>query len=96
MTTTAPARESVLVRAPGPHELHPVRTHRRRRALELSLAAVVPLFLVLLWQLAADRAWIDSRVYPAPSTIFADGWDRAAGHPIGVGAPAASRSRSNV
>lgn len=80
MTTTAPhPSESVLVRAPGPHELHPVRTHRRRRALELSLALAVPLALVLLWQLAAAQAWIDPRVYPAPSTIFADGWDRAAG-----------------
>jgi sulfonate transport system permease protein len=70
--------ESVLVRRPGPGELHPVRTHRRRRTLELSLALAVPLVLLLFWQLAADRAWIDDRVYPAPSTILADGWDRAA------------------
>ncbi|MFJ8820545.1 ABC transporter permease [Streptomyces sp. NPDC102467] len=80
MTTTLPAedREGVLVRSPGPQELHPARTRRRRRALELSLAIAVPLALVLLWQLAADRSWIDDRVYPAPSTILADGWDRAA------------------
>lgn len=69
---------TVLVRRPGPRELHPVRTHRRRRALELALAVAVPLVLVLLWQLAAARSWIDDRVYPAPSTILADGWDRAA------------------
>ncbi|MGW0872324.1 ABC transporter permease [Streptomyces sp. NPDC002740] len=68
----------VLVRRPGPEELHPVRTHRRRRALELSLAVAVPLLLILLWQLAAVRGWIDDRVYPAPSAILADGWDRAA------------------
>ncbi|WP_338700271.1 ABC transporter permease [Streptomyces sp. Q6] len=80
MTTTAPAEDTadLLVRAPGPQELHPARTRRRRRALELSLAAAVPLALVLLWQLAATQAWIDARVYPAPSTILADGWDRAA------------------
>jgi sulfonate transport system permease protein len=78
MTTIAPRRESTLVRRPGPEELHPVRTHRRRRAMELSLAAAVPVLLVLLWQLAATQAWIDDRVYPAPSTILADGWDRAA------------------
>jgi sulfonate transport system permease protein len=79
MTTIAPETGgSLLVRRPGPRELHPVRTHRRRRALELSLAAAVPLLLVLLWQLAAVRGWIDDRVYPAPSTILADGWDRAA------------------
>ncbi|MFF7794136.1 ABC transporter permease subunit [Streptomyces sp. NPDC007991] len=79
MTTLTPTtKPSVLVRRPGPGELRPVRTHRRRRALELSLAAAVPLLLVLLWQLAAVRGWIDGRVYPAPATILADGWDRAA------------------
>lgn len=77
MTTITPRRDSLIVRRPGPRELHPVRTHRRRRALELSLAAAVPLLLVLIWQLAATRAWIDDRVYPAPSTILSDGWDRA-------------------
>ncbi|MBY8344068.1 ABC transporter permease [Streptomyces spinosirectus] len=78
MTTTTPREEAILVRRPGPEELHPARTHRRRRALELSLAAAVPLALLLLWQLAAVQGWIDDRVYPAPSTILADGWDRAA------------------
>ncbi|MHC3473648.1 ABC transporter permease [Streptomyces sp. 7R007] len=78
MTTLAPRPGPVLVRRPGPEELHPARTHRRRRALELFLAAAVPLALVLLWQLAAARGWIDDRVYPAPSTILSDGWDRAA------------------
>lgn len=39
---------AVLVRRPGPQELHPVRTHRRRRTLELALAVAVPLVLVLL------------------------------------------------
>jgi sulfonate transport system permease protein len=70
--------EGVLVRRPGPHELRPVRTHRRRRALELALAVGVPLALVLLWQLAAVSGWIDDRVYPAPQTIIEDGWRRAA------------------
>jgi sulfonate transport system permease protein len=78
MTTIAHDRDPVLVRRPGPEELHPARTHRRRRALELSLAAAVPLLLILLWQLAATQSWIDARVYPAPSTILSDGWDRAA------------------
>ena len=79
MTTVAPDRqESVLVRRPGPHELHPVRTHRRRRTLELTLAVTVPLTLVLWWQLAATQGWIDPRVYPSPSTILSDGWSRAA------------------
>ncbi|MEV0742742.1 ABC transporter permease [Streptomyces sp. NPDC050549] len=78
MTTVAPDREDwVLVRRPGQQELRPVRTHRHRRALELSLAVAVPLALVLWWQLAAAQGWIDPRVYPAPSTILSDGWDRA-------------------
>ncbi|MFJ9247922.1 ABC transporter permease [Streptomyces sp. NPDC101776] len=79
MSTVAPDREeSVLVRRPGPHELRPVRTHRRRRALELTLAAAVPMALILWWQLAATQGWLDDRVYPAPSTILSDGWTRAA------------------
>ncbi|MFE0251921.1 ABC transporter permease [Streptomyces sp. NPDC059010] len=79
MTTfTKPPADAVLIRRPGPQELHPTRTHRRRRALELSLALAVPLSLIMLWQLAATQAWMDDRVYPAPSTILADGWDRAA------------------
>ncbi|MFF1377274.1 ABC transporter permease [Streptomyces sp. NPDC058308] len=78
-TGKSPApREEVLVRRPGPQELHPVRAHRRRRALELSLAAGVPVALILLWQLAAVSGWIDDRVYPAPQTILEDGWQRAA------------------
>ncbi|POX39973.1 ABC transporter permease [Streptomyces sp. Ru73] len=76
--TDRPApRETVLVRRPGPQELHPRRTHRRRRTLEGALALAVPAALVLLWQLAAAGGWIDARIYPAPTTILADGWDRA-------------------
>ncbi|MGW8380079.1 ABC transporter permease [Streptomyces sp. ODS28] len=83
--TTEPAKgaaaggqQSLLVRRPGPAETAPERTYRRRRALELTLALAVPLVLILLWQLAATRNWIDARVYPAPSAILADGWQRAA------------------
>ncbi|MEU5834604.1 ABC transporter permease [Streptomyces diacarni] len=75
---TPHSSEGRLVRRPGPHERAPESTHRRRRALELSLAVAVPLVLVLLWQLAATQQWIDARVYPAPSAIAADGWERAA------------------
>ncbi|MGY0491905.1 ABC transporter permease [Streptomyces sp. WG-D5] len=78
LTPTKTADDDLLVRAPGPRELHPARARRRRRALELSLAVAVPVLLILLWQLAAAQSWIDARVYPAPSTILADGWQRAA------------------
>ncbi|EPD94225.1 hypothetical protein HMPREF1486_02777 [Streptomyces sp. HPH0547] len=70
--------EGRVVRRPGPRESAPEAAHRRRRTLEVSLAVAVPLVLVLLWQLAASRQWIDERVYPAPSAIVADGWERAA------------------
>ncbi|MFZ3568286.1 ABC transporter permease [Streptomyces sp. BH097] len=76
--TPTKATDDLLVRAPGPEELHPTRARRRRRALELSLAIAVPVVLILLWQLAASQSWIDERIYPAPSTILADGWQRAA------------------
>ncbi|MDI3385892.1 ABC transporter permease [Streptomyces sp. B-S-A8] len=79
MSTTATSpHPDLLVREPGPQELDPVRTHRRRRTLELSLAAAVPVALLLLWQLAAVQGWIDDRVYPAPQTILEDGIARAA------------------
>ncbi|RFU87087.1 ABC transporter permease [Streptomyces triticagri] len=77
-TLTKPPADDVLVREPGPQELSPVRTHRRRRALEISLAVAVPLVLLLVWQLAAVQGWIDDRIYPAPQTIVEDGWQRAA------------------
>ncbi|MFJ9178236.1 ABC transporter permease [Streptomyces sp. NPDC102360] len=77
LTSTKPT-DDLLVRAPGPEELHPTRARHRRRALELSLAIAVPVVLILLWQLAASQSWIDERIYPAPSTILADGWQRAA------------------
>lgn len=81
MTNLIPAKatdDDLLVRAPGPQELHPTSARRKRRALELSLAIAVPVALILLWQLAASQSWIDERIYPAPSTILADGWQRAA------------------
>ncbi|WP_306323382.1 MULTISPECIES: ABC transporter permease [unclassified Streptomyces] len=78
LTPTKATENDLLVRAPGPGELHPTRARRKRRALELSLAIAVPVVLILLWQLAASQSWIDARVYPAPSTILADGWQRAA------------------
>lgn len=69
--------EGRVIRRPGPRETRPESAHRRRRALELFLAVAVPLALVLLWQLAATQQWIDDRIYPAPSSIAADGWQRA-------------------
>ncbi|MDI3408707.1 ABC transporter permease [Streptomyces cavernicola] len=77
-TTTKAPQPDLLVREPGPQELDPARTHRRRRTLEISLAVAVPAVLLLLWQLAAVQGWIDDRIYPAPQTILEDGVERAA------------------
>lgn len=79
MSTIERARpeEGSVIRRPGREETSPESAHRRRRTLELSLAVAVPVVLVLLWQLAATQQWIDERIYPAPTSIFADGWDRA-------------------
>jgi len=55
---------TVLVRRPGPQELHPRRTRGRRRALELTLAIGIPVALVGLYQLATSQRWIDPRLYP--------------------------------
>ncbi|MGA4543238.1 ABC transporter permease [Uniformispora flossi] len=76
-TASAAAKPGLLlVRAPGPAELDPGKTRVRRRVLEVGLGIAVPLLLILWWQLAVQQNWIDSRLYPAPQTIFQDGWDR--------------------
>ncbi|NUU24379.1 MAG: ABC transporter permease [Streptomycetaceae bacterium] len=71
-----PGSPLLLVREPGAAETDPGRSRARRRVLEISLAIAVPLALILLWQLAVQQKWIDSRIYPAPQTIVEDGWER--------------------
>lgn len=51
----------------------PVRYARRRRWLYRSLAWGFPIALVALWQLAASREWIDTRLFPSPSDIVTAG-----------------------
>jgi ABC-type nitrate/sulfonate/bicarbonate transport system permease component len=41
---------------------------------ERLLSTVSPLVLLLLWEVAARTATIDTRFFPAPSTIFRVGW----------------------
>jgi ABC-type nitrate/sulfonate/bicarbonate transport system permease component len=63
---------SVFLR-PTPADLDPLRFRRRRRRLERTLAVLAPVVLLGLWQLAAIRGWIDTRYFPAPSTIWTAG-----------------------
>lgn len=67
--------QRTIRRVPGPSERHPVRHRRRRRILELGLAAGVPLALLVLWQLASSLDWIDSRIYPSPSETLGEVWN---------------------
>jgi sulfonate transport system permease protein len=44
---------------------------RRRRAYaRMALGIGVPVLLLGIWQLAAELKWIDTRIYPAPSTCI--------------------------
>jgi NitT/TauT family transport system permease protein/sulfonate transport system permease protein len=54
---------------PTASETDPVRYQRRRRSAEIGLGIAVPAALIALWQLAASNNWIDTRFFPAPSTI---------------------------
>lgn len=54
---------------PGAPERDPMRFARRRRVLELLLAAGFPVLLLLLWQASATRGWLDARFFPSPTTI---------------------------
>jgi sulfonate transport system permease protein len=44
-----------------------------RRVAEAALPWVVPVALVLVWQIAADQGWISRRTLPSPSSILTAG-----------------------
>jgi sulfonate transport system permease protein len=67
--STTPTDGHVLFRRPTFAEREPHRYRRRRRMVELGLAFGVPVALIVLWQLASSRAWIDPRFYPSPSDV---------------------------
>ena len=52
----------LIVRRPGAAEENPRRARRVRRGTELTLAIGVPLVLIVLWQIASSRNWIDSHL----------------------------------
>jgi sulfonate transport system permease protein len=69
LDTQVRSTRETLVREPGRLEQNPRAHRRRRRALELGLAIGVPIALLVLWEVASTRGWIDRRLYPAPSDI---------------------------
>lgn len=61
---------SVLRRVPGPAELNPKMHTRRRRTIELILSIGVPVLLIVLWQTASTREWINPGLYPSPTDLL--------------------------
>lgn len=59
---------------PTRRELDPVGHARRMRRQSSLLAVGTPVVLIALWQLAASREWLDTRFFPAPSTIARTAW----------------------
>jgi ABC-type nitrate/sulfonate/bicarbonate transport system permease component len=60
-------------RVPGPAEVDPRRHAFRRRLVSIVLAWGTPVLLFVLWEVAARSNWIDTRFFPAPSTIWHSG-----------------------
>jgi len=65
----SPNNSTVLVRRPGAAELQPHEHARRQRLVRIALGAAVPAILIGLWQVASNRGWIDSRLFPSPGRI---------------------------
>lgn len=67
---TGAASSGVIRIEPGPAELRPDAWSRRRRIEAVALGVATPVALIALWQLAATAAWIDTRFFPSPTSIF--------------------------
>jgi ABC-type nitrate/sulfonate/bicarbonate transport system permease component len=66
-----PASRSIVM-VPGRSELDPAKSSRRDKRIVRALSIIVPVALLLLWQLAAKRGWIDVRFFPAPTKVLSD------------------------
>jgi len=65
----------LLFRRPSSAERQPREYARRQRLLRIGLGTAVPVALVVLWQIASTRGWIDSRLYPSPSRLVGEARD---------------------
>jgi len=68
---------TVLLRRPSSAEQQPREHARRQRAIRIGLGTAVPVALMVLWQIASTRGWIDSRLYPSPSRLLGEARDLA-------------------
>lgn len=56
---------------PTAAELYPDRHAKSRRRQAIMLGVATPVVFLALWEVGAQLGWIDSRYFPAPSTILA-------------------------
>ncbi|TNC20230.1 ABC transporter permease [Amycolatopsis alkalitolerans] len=73
MTSHDQLGRDLVRRAPGPAELDPKRHARSRRIAGLILAWATPVLLVAAWEVSARFGSLDTRFFPAPSTIWQAG-----------------------
>lgn len=71
----APTDGRQVVIAPTAAERNPKRYDARRRRLMWLLGAVPPIVLLLSWQLGTSNGSVDTRFFPAPSTIGDSAWE---------------------
>lgn len=63
---------SLITRAPTAADRNPGRYERKRRIIERTLGIAFPIVLLVLWQIASSRHWIDRRFYPSPTDILSE------------------------
>lgn len=73
-TRPSPTEPKWVKRQPGAAELTPERHHRIIRAVEITLAVLVPVALLALWQVATVQGWLDRRLIPAPTDVAEEFW----------------------
>ncbi|WP_305093272.1 ABC transporter permease [Prescottella sp. R16] len=73
MTRPSPNPVHVVQRVPGRSEKDPVGHARRRRILQLTLAVGTPVLIFTVWEVFARTGLLDTRFFPAPSTIWSAG-----------------------
>lgn len=64
----------IRVTAPAPGAAPELVLARRRRYGRI-LAGIIPLVLLLLWQLFADAHWVDPRLFSSPTAVGNAAWD---------------------
>ncbi|MGJ8526474.1 putative aliphatic sulfonates transport permease protein SsuC [Halomonadaceae bacterium LMG 33818] len=48
-----------------------------RRLFNITAPWLIPVLLIVIWEIACDKGWLSSRILPAPSAIVLAGWHLA-------------------